>query len=288
MSIFRNTQPQLKSSDSEVDRMTSPQEISSSQTGSVQASFDHGSDPGDRVFPTVPDQPVDEWLSHDQLIQTAAPRLPQDPVPNPVANSLAKANRTTRLLWIALLTSLLAHLFIPPYIITTMSRPEKVALIDGTESLIITSLVSPEESRELLETISYWAAKSFLERGPQGFDAPDTLERVFLPQALSKAKDEFKGMADEYAKKNIHQKLEIARIDLQSLGDGSVMSHVTGQILSQAQIGDRHVDEPIPVTLDLKLARNPYLGRNKRYPYAVADYTFGTPPSLSISKHDEK
>jgi hypothetical protein len=169
-----------------------------------------------------------------------------------------------------------------------MMRPEKVALMDGTESLIIAPLVPVEESNEILETLSLWAAKSFLDRGPQGFDAPETLQRVFLPEAAKKAEAEFNTVAEEFSKKNIHQKLEIGRIDLQRLDEGVVMSRVIGQILTQAQIGDEQLSEPRPVTLRLKLVRNPYLGRNKRYPFAVADYAFDRPEQLAIQKRQEK
>jgi len=207
---------------------------------------------------------------------------------NHAANRLAAANRTNRLLWIALILSLLAHVIVPIYLVTAMTKPEKVALMDGTESLIIAPLVSAEQSDEILNTVSYWAAKSFLDRGPQGFDAPDTLNRVFLPEAADKAKNEFKGLADEFKKKSIHQKLEIARIDLQRIGGGIVMSRVIGQILTQAQVGDQQVNQPQPIALNLKLVRNPFLGRNQRYPFAVVDYAFGQPEPLSVQTTENK
>jgi hypothetical protein len=53
---------------------------------------------------------------------------------NHVANRLAAANRTNRLLWIALILSLLAHVIVPIYLVTAMTKPEKVALMDGTLS----------------------------------------------------------------------------------------------------------------------------------------------------------
>jgi hypothetical protein len=156
--------------------------------------------------------------------------------------------------------------------------------MDGTESLVIAPLMPLEESNEILETLSLWAAKSFLDRGPQGFDAPETLQRIFLPQAAKKAEDEFSKVASEFSKKNIHQKFEVGRIDLQRLEQGVVMSRVIGQVLTQAQIGDEQLNEPQAVTLNLKLVRNPYLGRNKRYPFAVMDYSFGQPEQLPVQK----
>src|ERR1700751_247307 len=173
----------------------------------------------DESWPTDPDEGSLEAteVSREPRVEAAMRR-------NHVANRLAAANRTNRLLWIALILSLLAHVIVPIYLVTAMTKPEKVALMDGTESLIISPLVPVEQSDDILNTVSYWAAKSFLDRGPQGFDAPDTLNRVFLPEAAEKAKNEFKGLADEFKKKSIHQKLEIARIDLQRIGGGVGMS----------------------------------------------------------------
>jgi hypothetical protein len=227
------------------------------------------------------------WLSDERLSETSVSRNPppeREIRKNLAAHALASGRRTVRLLWIALVVSLAAHLVIPVCLVTAMMRPEKVALMDGTESLIISSLVPLEESNEILETLSLWAAKSFLDRGPQGFDAPETLQRVFLPEAAKKAEAEFSRLGAEFSKKNIHQKFEIGRIDLQRLDRGVVMSRVIGQVLTQAQIGDEQLNEPQAVTLNLKLVRNPYLGRNKRYPFAVAEYTFGQPEQLPVQK----
>ena len=238
------------------------------------------SDP--RGFIKEPGESLHETeVSRDPRVENAMRR-------NHAANRLAAANRTSRLLCIALILSLVAHVIVPIYLVSAMTKPEKVALMDGTESLIITPLVPAEQSDEILNTVSYWAAKSFLDRGPQGFDAPDTLNRVFLPEAAGKAKNEFKGLADEFKKKSIHQKLEIARIDLQRIGGGIVMSRVIGQILTQAQIGDQQVDQPQPIALNLKLVRNPFLGRNQRYPFAVVDYAFGQPEPLSVQTTENK
>ena len=230
---------------------------------------------------------TDGWNADEPLNESPVSRNPLqegETRKNLAANALASGRRTVRLLWIALSVSLTAHLVIPVCIVTAMVRPEKVALMDGTESLIISPLVPLEESNEILETLSLWAAKSFLDRGPQGFDAPETLHRLFLPDAAKKAEAEFNTVAAEFSKKNIHQKFEIGRIDLQRLEQGVVMSRVIGQVLTQAQVGDEQVSEPQAVSLNLKLVRNPYLGRNKRYPFAVADYAFGQPEQLPTQK----
>src|SRR5262249_15751662 len=161
------------------------------------------------------DEPGDDLAGSDlQLNDAMVPRNPTQndgAGKNRAAATLASGRRTVRLLWIALSISMVAHLIIPAYIVSATTRSEKVALLDGTESLIVSSLVPAEESNELLETLSLWAAKSFLDRGPQGFDAPETLHRLFLPDAAKKAETEFNTLADEFSKKNIHQKFDRSR-----------------------------------------------------------------------------
>jgi hypothetical protein len=163
---------------------------------------------------------IEGWVADEQLNDTCVFRDPlreAEGWKNLAAHRLASGRRTVRLLWIALVVSMTAHLIIPACLVTAMVRPEKVALMDGTETLIISPLIPVEESNEILNTLSLWAAKSLLDRGPQGFDAPETLHRVFLPEAATKAEADFNKVAGEFSKKNIHQKFEIGRIDLQRL-----------------------------------------------------------------------
>jgi len=98
--------------------------------------------------------PADGWVADEQLQDTIVSRNPlQEPVSqkNLAANALASGRRTVRLLWVALVGSLAAHLVIPVCLVTAMMRPEKVALMDGTESLIIAPLVPLEETIETEE-----------------------------------------------------------------------------------------------------------------------------------------
>ena len=137
---------------------------------------------------------IDGWVADEQLNDTCVFRDPLREAESRnhlAASKLASGRRTVRLLWIALVVSMMAHLIIPVCLVTAMVRPEKVALMDGTESLIISPLVPVEESNEILNTLSLWAAKSLLDRGPQGFDAPETLHRVFLPDAADQSGSRF-------------------------------------------------------------------------------------------------
>src|ERR1700733_15081651 len=80
--------------------------------------------------------PTEGWVSDAQLNETVAARNPlQEPESrrNCASYALASGRRSVRLLWIALVISLAAHLIIPVCLVSAMMRPEKVALMDGTE-----------------------------------------------------------------------------------------------------------------------------------------------------------
>src|SRR5262252_3224505 len=89
------------------------------------------------------DEPGDDLAGSDLHLNDAI--VTRNPTQNDVtgknraAAALASGRRTVRLLWIALSISMVAHLIIPAYIVSATTRSEKVALLDGTESLIISS-----------------------------------------------------------------------------------------------------------------------------------------------------
>jgi hypothetical protein len=206
----------------------------------------------------------------------------------PAANALARARMTVRLLWLAVVALIIGHMIVPACIVSVLSKPEKVALLDGSESLIVANLMPPDQADDIQDAIAYWAAKAFLDRNPQGFDAPDSLRRLFSAELVKKIEGDFaKQEKEQYEKKHLHQKLEVARIDRQKLAEDLVLATVYGQVITTADLGEESVTEPAWVKLNLKMARNPFLGRNKRYPYMVVEYSFGKPQKLGVT-HPEK
>ena len=202
----------------------------------------------------------------------------------PAANALARSRMTVRLLWLAVVILVVGHMIVPIAIVNVLSKPEKVALLDGTESVIIANLMPPDQADDIQDAIAYAAGKALLDRNPQGFDAPESMRRLFSPDLVKKIETEFeKQEKEQYEKKQLHQKLEVARIDRQKLGGDMVVATIFGQVLTTADLGEESVTEPAWVKLNLKMARNPFLGRNKRFPYMVVDFWFAKPEKLGVT-----
>ena len=110
-----------------------------------EMSLRRGEETPGEAMATIADHPAlgekvstDGWVADEQLDDSWVPRNPlheREARKNLAVNALASGRRTVRLLWMALIASLMAHLIIPICIVTAMVRPEKVALMDGTLSL---------------------------------------------------------------------------------------------------------------------------------------------------------
>jgi hypothetical protein len=77
-------------------------------------------------------------IAEEELLVTDRerdPRLLLRQVDNRATRALAVGRRTIRLLWLALVLSIIGHLIIPICLVSVLQHPEKVALMDGTQSL---------------------------------------------------------------------------------------------------------------------------------------------------------
>ena len=72
----------------------------------------------------------------------------------------------------------------------------------------------------------------------------------------------------------MHQKAEIARIDILATRDNEVLAAVTGQIIRSGIFQDKAFTEAFPFTLRLRLVRNPNMALNGRFPTDVGDFKY--------------
>jgi len=83
------------------------------------------------------------------------------------------------------------------------------------------------------------ATMAFLERNPKDFDNSDLLKLLFLKPALAKAQDERVKEMVEFRAKQLHQKAEIARIDILATRDNEVLAAVTARLFAAASFKTR-------------------------------------------------
>jgi hypothetical protein len=160
------------------------------------------------------------------------------------------------------------------HIVSLFKQRERVVIIDPAETYYLSPLLQFSEARELHVQQAELATLTFLERNPKDFDNPDLLKLVFLKPALAKAQDERISEAVEFRSKQLHQKVEIGRIEILATRENEVLAAVTGQIIRSGIFQDKAFNEAFPFTLRLRLIRNPNMSLNGRFPTAVGDFKY--------------
>jgi hypothetical protein len=191
---------------------------------------------------------------------------------------------TTRLLWLALVVMTLLAIAGPIVTMALMKSKQEiarqVALLDGSESVLVANMVDPVTSKEMQDTLALLATQCLLNRNPAGFESEEIMKRLYLPSVAAKAHTEFAGVAQQFKSSKIYQSVRVGRIVTKILDPDHVAAKVIGQIdLIEDQNGERTPDTQA-VTLEFQFVRNPYLGKLKLYPLIVKGYTYLTPEKL--------
>ncbi len=160
------------------------------------------------------------------------------------------------------------------HIVSQFKQRERVVIVDPAGTYYLSPLLQFSEAKELQVQQAELATLAFLERNPKDFDNPDLLKLLFLKPALGKAQDERISESVEFRAKQLHQKVEIGRIDILATRENEVLAAVTGQIIRSDIFQDRAFTEAFPFTLRLRLIRNPNMALNGRFPTAVGDFKY--------------
>jgi hypothetical protein len=160
------------------------------------------------------------------------------------------------------------------HLVNSLKQRERVVIIDPAGTYYLSPLLEFQEAKELHAQQATLAALAFLERNPRDFDHPELLKQLFLKSALNRAEDyRFKDDA-EFRSKHLHQKSEVANLDILDTRDNEVLVNLTGQVIRNGVFQDKAFTEAFPFSLRLKLVRNPNMAMNGRYPTAVADFKY--------------
>ena len=151
---------------------------------------------------------------------------------------------------------------------------ERVIVIDPAGTYFVSPLLQFQEARELHAQQSTLAAIALLERNPKGFDQPELLKQMFLKEAYVKARSQWGEEEPEFKSKQLHQKVEIAKVDFIETRTDAVLTQVSGQLIRSGIFQERAFTEAVPFALKLKMRRNPNMVENGRFPTAIQDFKY--------------
>ncbi|CAN5419772.1 hypothetical protein BH09VER1_BH09VER1_29450 [soil metagenome] len=177
--------------------------------------------------------------------------------------------------------------FAPYFTIQAMKQKEKVVILDEGGTLIYSPLLGFEEGGQLHAYHVRLACLALLQRNPIGPDLPDLLKRLFLEDARKKAAAMYTAQNPEFGQKQIHQKVEVTKIDIldtRKIKDGAGKSYetvnvrATGRLIRTGTVNNLEFREPVAFTVEFLFIRNPDLLANGRLPLVVQDFKYKETP----------
>ena len=160
----------------------------------------------------------------------------------------------------------------PFLVIRAYRERERVVVLDQSGTFHVSPLLGFEEASKLHEQHALLACLALFQRNPSGFDFPELLDRMFLPEAAKKARAEAATSAEEFAAKALHQKPEVQKLTVLETRENVVLVQAEGQLIRTGVINGQTFGEAPAFTVRFQFARNPNLAVNGRYPLAVWTY----------------
>ena len=191
--------------------------------------------------------------------------------------------------WMALAALATAFAVAAPFLtIAAMKQQEKVVILDPGGTLIYAPLLGFEEAGSLHAYHVRLACLALLQRNPVGPDLSDLLKRIYLEDpARKKAAALYKAQNPEFKEKQIHQKVEVTKIDIldtRKINDGAGKSYeavsvrAEGNLVRTGTVKNLEFREPVKFQIEFLFIRNPDLLGNGRLPLVVQDFKYTEQP----------
>lgn len=192
-------------------------------------------------------------------------------------------------LWMGLAILSVGFAVAAPYLtIAAMKQKEKVVILDPSGTLIYAPLLGFEEAGNLHAYHVRLACLALLQRNPVGPDLPDLIKRLYLEDpARRKAAALYKAQNPEFKEKQIHQKVEVTKIDIldtRKISDGAGKSYeavsvrAEGNLVRTGTLNKLEFREPVKFQVEFLFIRNPDLLGNGRLPLVVQDFKYTETP----------
>lgn len=191
--------------------------------------------------------------------------------------------------WMVLAALATAFAITAPYLtVQAMKQKEKVVILDPSGTLIYAPLLGFEDAGNLRAYHARLACLALLQRNPIGPDLPDLLKRLYLEDpARKKAAAIYRAQNPEFKEKQIHQKVEVTKIDIldtRKINDRSgksyeaVSVHAEGNLVRTGTVNKLEFREPVKFQVEFLFIRNPDLLGNGRLPLVVQDFKYSEKP----------
>lgn len=193
------------------------------------------------------------------------------PSVSPISNFLAE-HKQKQIAFVFGIACLVFSIVAQVMTVKNMHRPEKVFVIDGTNTLHIGPLEILGQKSPLFTTIALVATQVILQRSPVGLDLAELMPHLFKEEAMKKLTQDVAKNLGELKAKDLHQKPEISQIKSLAEKDGNRILQVTGTLIGSGIFEGIPLLEAHKFKITFAIRQNQNLSENKLYPFIIADF----------------
>lgn len=140
--------------------------------------------------------------------------------------------------------------------------------------LYIDNAGSFEQAQAIHMELAKMAAETIFNRSPNGYEAPERMERLFAPKMYESLHKDAARDEQVFQVQDIHQTIETGHIRELAVDSNTALVSVEGQVLSRKTFNQKIINDARNVTLFLRLQVNPDMASNGRYPLVVTNYDY--------------
>ena len=159
-----------------------------------------------------------------------------------------------------------------------MAKPQ-FFVMDANHTYYLPSAMDFGSAKEVHAAQTRLAMEAIFNRTANGPDSPERLKRILGRDAYHKATDAIDHEADEFADKQIHQKVELGPIQVLQVRDDSVLTGVEGQLVRSGVFRGKAFTEALVVKAQFKFILNPDMTANGRFPTVAIAFDSTTEPT---------
>ena len=160
-------------------------------------------------------------------------------------------------------------------LVNSLKAKPPFAVIDQ-DTVYLPKIRDFEEAKDVHIAQGELVAHSLLNRHPTDWDSPKRLRRLLDRKAFEKAQRHKNGEDQEFDSKSLHQKSEIASVDVLTMKGRMAKVVVRGQLIRIGEFQGQEFSEVLAFELRLTFVHNPAMRGNGGFHTIVQDFTLET------------
>lgn len=145
-----------------------------------------------------------------------------------------------------------------------------------TSDVYIDEGLSKQDLSDVVDYQTRLILETFFNRGPSGVVTPERMDFLFTPEGRYQAEVDLRANSYDFRKRQVHQMLELGKVNILQSSDGAASTEATGQLIrvSEDPVSKQTMVQSFTFRALLRLERNPNQRDVGRFLFICADLQY--------------